>query len=86
MACGLPVLTSDRGALAEVAGEDALLVDPLDVGAIAAGLGRLLGDRNLQDRLRRDGPARARRWDWTRTADLTTAAYEEILGSPGRRK
>ena len=37
MACGLPVLTSNRGALAEVAGDDALLVDPLDVGAIGRG-------------------------------------------------
>jgi glycosyltransferase involved in cell wall biosynthesis len=86
MACGLPVLTSNRGALAEVAGDDALLVDPLDVGAMAEALGRLVADGDLRDRLRRGGPERARQWDWARTADLTAAAYEEILGGPGRRK
>jgi glycosyltransferase involved in cell wall biosynthesis len=85
MACGLPVLTADRGALAEVAGQDALLVDPLDVGAIAAALERLLTDAGLRARLQRGGPARARHWDWERTADLTTAAYAEILSGPRRR-
>lgn len=86
MACGLPVLTSDRGALAEVAGGDALLVDPLDVGEIAAALERLLADSGLRERLRSAGPLRARQYDWAHTADLTTAAYAEILGDPGRRK
>lgn len=85
MACGLPVLTSDRGALAEVAGPDALLVDPLDVGAIARSLERLMADAPLRARLQRAGPDRARHWTWARTADLTAAAYTEILGDPGRR-
>lgn len=85
MACGLPVLTSDRGALAEVAGPDALLVDPLDIEAIAAALGRLTTDAGLRARLQRAGPARARYWDWARTADLTAAAYAEILGDHRRR-
>jgi glycosyltransferase involved in cell wall biosynthesis len=85
MACGLPVLTSDRGAMAEVAGPDALLVDPLDIEAIAASLERLTTDAGLRARLQHAGPARARYWDWARTADLTAAAYAETLEDPRGR-
>ena len=86
MACGLPVLTSARGATAEVAGPDALLVEPRDVGALAAGLARLAGDADLRSRLSAAGPARAAGWTWARTADLTAAAYAEIAaGDPARK-
>ena len=44
MASGCPVLTSNCSSLAEIAGEDAVLVDPLDTAAIAAGMQRLLTD------------------------------------------
>lgn len=86
MACGVPVLTSDRGAMAEVAGADALLVDPLDVAALARGMQQLAGDAPLRARLAAAGPARAAAWTWTRTADLTTAAYDEITRAGGGRK
>lgn len=86
MACGLPVLTSDCGALAEVAGPDAVLVDPRDVDDLARGMQRLAGDRALRERLSGAGPARAARWTWARTADLTTAAYAEITGTGAGRK
>jgi glycosyltransferase involved in cell wall biosynthesis len=78
MACGLPVLTSGCGALAEVAGPDAILVDPRDVDDLARGMQRLAGDPALRERLSVAGPARAAQWTWARTADLTTAAYAEI--------
>ncbi len=85
MACGLPVLTSDRGAMAEVAGVDALLVDPLDVDGLARAMQRLAADGPFRARLAAAGPARAAMWTWARTADLTTAAYAEIMrGGAGR--
>lgn len=86
MACGLPVLTSDCGAMAEVAGPDAVLVDPREVDDLARGMQRLAGDRALRERLSGAGPARAAQWTWARTADLTTVAYAEITGTGAGRK
>ncbi|HEV8650172.1 MAG TPA: glycosyltransferase family 1 protein [Actinomycetes bacterium] len=74
---GTPVLTSDRSSLPEVAGDAALLVDPLDEGAIAKGLVRLVDDAALRARLARAGRARAERFTWPATAAATWAAYQE---------
>lgn len=57
LACGVPLVVSDRGALSEVVGDAALVVPPT-VNAIAEGL-RAVRDPVLADRLRRAGPARA---------------------------
>jgi glycosyltransferase involved in cell wall biosynthesis len=79
MAAGLPVLTSDRGAMAEVAGDAALTVDPTDREALIAGLERIHDDRDLRARLIRRGLVRARRWDWGRTARATITVYRAVL-------
>jgi glycosyltransferase involved in cell wall biosynthesis len=68
MACGTPVVTSAVSSLPEVAGDDAVLVDPNDVEAIAGGLRRVLEDASLAERLRRAGPRRAARWRWEESA------------------
>lgn len=78
MANGAPVVTSTGTATEEVAGPDALLVDPLDHGAVAEALTRLLDDPDLADDLRRRGRARAAGYTWARTAELTAAAYAEV--------
>ena len=83
MARGVPVLTSDRGSLAEVVGDAALVVDPESVDAIAAGLQQLLGDGARRDRLRALGRERAAGFTWERTADLTAAAYRRAMGPAG---
>ena len=59
MSAAVPVLTSNRGALAEVAGNAALLVDPENVAAIAAAIARLDGDAGLRAELRAAGLRRA---------------------------
>ena len=79
MAHGLPVLTSDRSSLPEVAGDAAVLVDPLDRGSIAKGLVRLVNDSALRRRLADAGPRRAARFTWSATASGTWAAYREVL-------
>jgi glycosyltransferase involved in cell wall biosynthesis len=79
MAHGIPVLTSDRSSLPEVAGDAALLVDPLDRGAIAKGLVRLATDSALRRRLAAAGQRRAARFTWPATAEATWAAYREVL-------
>jgi len=75
MACGRPVLTSSRGAMAEVAGEAALFVDPEDVDEMADGLRRLLYDEPLRERLIKAGLERAARFTWEETARQTLAVY-----------
>ena len=75
MACGTPVLTSHVSATAEVAGDAALLVDPLDVQAIREGLRRLLTDADLRARLSAQGRARAAEFSWRRAAQETHAVY-----------
>jgi glycosyltransferase involved in cell wall biosynthesis len=74
-AAGVPVLTASSSSLPEVAGDAALLVDPTDPGAIAEGLGSLLGDAGLRERLREAGRERVRGFTWERSA----AATAEVL-------
>jgi len=81
MARGVPVATTGRGSLAEVAGDAALLFDPESVEAITGGISRLLGDDSLRDRLRSRGQERARTFTWERTAELTLATYERTLAA-----
>jgi glycosyltransferase involved in cell wall biosynthesis len=71
MACGAPVLASNTSALPEVAGDAALLVDPTDTAAIAAGLARLATDAGLRAELRARGLARAAQFTWERCAEET---------------
>src|SRR5581483_7773473 len=78
MAAGLPVATSDRGSLGEVAGDAALRVNPDDTASIAAAMERLYGDADLRARLSAEGRARAALFPWSRTAHDTWAVYEEV--------
>lgn len=68
MAAGCPVLTSNTSSLPDVVGDCAVLVNPLDVESIAAGMIRLGGDPVLRARLSTRGRARAREFTWRRTA------------------
>jgi glycosyltransferase involved in cell wall biosynthesis len=79
MARGVPVATSARGSLAEVAGDAALVFDPEDPAAIRAAIERLLTDRAEADRLRAAGRERAATFAWERTAELTARSYERVL-------
>jgi alpha-1,3-rhamnosyl/mannosyltransferase len=76
MACGAPVITSDRSSLPEVAGEAALLVDPEDTADLAGAMGRIAGDASLREDLRDRGKKQAKRFSWDETARLTTRVYE----------
>ena len=75
MACGAPVVTSRGGATEEVAGGAAVLVDPLDVASIAAGIEEAAGRR---EELRALGLERARTYSWTSVADAVEAAWREL--------
>jgi glycosyltransferase involved in cell wall biosynthesis len=89
MATGTPLLATTGGAIPEVAGSDGetcLAVPPGDAGALAAGLGRLLGDPALRDRLGRAGRERVlRHFTWARAAEGTVARYREAMERQGPR-
>lgn len=78
MACGTPVIVSDRGSLPEVVGEAGLLVDPENPEAIAAAIGKLWDSEELRSGFRKRGLARAREFPWERTAAETLKVYREL--------
>jgi glycosyltransferase involved in cell wall biosynthesis len=82
MARGVPVVTSGRSSLPEVAGDAALLVDPLNADEIAAAIEQLLGDEALRERMRERGLEQAALFSWDRTAELTLASYRSALERP----
>jgi glycosyltransferase involved in cell wall biosynthesis len=81
MAAGTPVLTSNVSSLPEVAGEDALLVDPKDEHAIAEGLRRIVEDEALRERLIGPGRARAAGYTWEATARATAAVLHAVAAA-----
>jgi glycosyltransferase involved in cell wall biosynthesis len=79
MVAGLPVMTSDRGAMAEVAGEAALLLNPLDQEALVAGMRRLTTDGDFRRELAARGQRRWQLWSWEETARTTVETYRQVL-------
>lgn len=71
---GLPAVISDVSSLPELAGGAALEVNPLEVEAIAEGIGRVLGDAALALDLAARGRQRAARYSWAASAALTLSA------------
>lgn len=85
MACGAPVVTSDRSSLPEVAGDAAVLVDPYSTEAIAEGIARVLGSSELRTELRDRGLERSARFTWRAAAEATVRVYQEALAAHGER-
>ncbi|MFH7335991.1 glycosyltransferase family 4 protein [Streptomyces sp. KHY 26] len=87
MATGTPLVATTGGAIPEVAGRDGetcLAVPPGDAGALAAGLGRLLGDAGLRARLGEAGRERVlANFTWARAAQGTVARYREAMARGG---
>ncbi len=78
MACGAAVLASNTSAIPEVAGDAALLVDPLDTAAIANGLMLLAGNPQLRQELRERGLKRAAHFTWDRCTQETLEVLREF--------
>jgi glycosyltransferase involved in cell wall biosynthesis len=81
MACGVPVVTSDRSSMPEITGPDAgLLADPTSAEDTAAAIATLLADSRLAASLRERGLARAKGFTWERTAKAVWEVYDRLLG------
>lgn len=79
MACGTPVIASDRPAMPEVLGDAALYADPRHPAAWADAVARLAADPALAGALQERGLARAARYSWARAAEATLAVYAAAL-------
>jgi glycosyltransferase involved in cell wall biosynthesis len=73
LACGAPVVASNRGSLPEIVGDAGVLVNPLDIGSIAAGLEQATSDASRRAR----GLRRAADFDWASAARVTRRALED---------
>jgi glycosyltransferase involved in cell wall biosynthesis len=81
MGCGVPVIASTASSLPEVVGDAGLLVDPLDVDAIAGAMHTMLEDADLRSRLSARSIERAARFTWDACAAQTFAAYRDALAT-----
>jgi glycosyltransferase involved in cell wall biosynthesis len=82
MACGTPVVCSDRGSLKEVVGDAAFIVDPGNPKCIAEGIERVCGDTRLRETLIERGLERAKQFTWAKTAQQVLKVYHEVAGVP----
>jgi glycosyltransferase involved in cell wall biosynthesis len=78
MRCGVPVVAGDAGALPEVLGDAARLVDPQDVDGLADAIVGLLEPGDAREELRRRGTARVARYDWTTTTARMVELYRRL--------
>lgn len=78
MACGTPVLVSDRSAMPEVVGDAGIHIDPLREDSITAGLETMLSDAGLRASLAAAGRARASTYTWTRSVRRLLAALDTL--------
>lgn len=79
LAIGTPAIASRSGALPEVLGDAAVLLDPQDVDAWAAAMDRIGQDRAYAAALVEKGKQRARLFTWERAARETAAVHEAVL-------
>jgi glycosyltransferase involved in cell wall biosynthesis len=77
MKCGCPVLTSNISSLPEVAGQAAILVDPLDVGEMAKGLSEVINNKEKRKDLIKKGFVQVEKFSWEKAAQETLKVYKE---------
>lgn len=78
---GTPVITSNRGAMEEVAGDGGLLVDPENIEDMASALATLTDDLELVEQLQLRAHARAKQFSWDTAAEQTLSLMESLLPS-----
>lgn len=78
MACGVPVVCSDGGALPEAAGDDALIVPVDDIASLADALVAVTSEPSRQEAMRARGLARAAQFTWGRVAQQHLEVYHRV--------
>lgn len=80
MACGIPVLASDRGSLPEVVGDAGLLFDPESAESISAAIGKFLSNPALRAQLAENARRRVGLFTWARAAELAEVSFRRCAG------
>jgi len=78
LACGTAVISSTTGALPEVVGDVAILVDPRNTAAIADAMAEAINNPNIPSLARTYGPLRAAKFQWKDTARQIETLLKEI--------
>ena len=78
MNCGLPVITSKYGSLAEVAGNAGILVDPQNTGEISATMEKIYSNNLLRHEMSKDGIVRAEEFSWQRSAERFISLFKTL--------
>jgi glycosyltransferase involved in cell wall biosynthesis len=78
MACGTPVITSNTSSMPEVAGEDAILINPESSDEITEMMLRLEKDNAFYEQQRQIGLERAKLFSWRKTAEKLLKLYQEV--------
>lgn len=79
MACGCPVIISNRGALPEVTGGAAYQIDPYDIDSLISAILLLLNDRELRENMIQEGILWSKNFTWQKTATNTFDLYQSLL-------
>lgn len=85
LACGRPVIAGAAGALPEVLGTAARLVDPTDTAALSAAIREIVDQPALAAQRAAGGPAQAARFTWAAAAAQTLTIYRQIAGAANRQ-
>lgn len=85
MACGTPVITSNTSSMPEIAGSEAILVNPESSDEIARMMLRLENDKAFYERQKAIGPERAKLFSWRKTTEQLVEVYKEVKGNSEKR-
>ena len=77
MACGVPVICSNTGSLAEIAGDAAVTLDPDDISGFADAILSVIKSPSLAGELAQKGLKQARNFTWAQTAREILTVYTE---------
>ena len=78
MACGVPVIVSNKTAVPEIAGDGALKIDPRNLDELVDAMDKLLSDSNLREEMITKGFKRASDFSWERHARETVTLFKEV--------
>lgn len=78
-ACGVPVVCSDRGSLPEIAGDAALMFDPMDYLGFAKAIKEVHDNKELKNNLVMKGLKQSKLFSWDKTAQKTYEVYKKVL-------
>jgi glycosyltransferase involved in cell wall biosynthesis len=83
MACGVPVIASNGGALPEVVGSGGILLPPTEYGMWAYAIQTLMENEAVRAQIRERALQQAQRFRWETTAERTWAVYEQAACASG---